>query len=95
MGKRPSEFSKIKDSDVYDAVADSIFTDYDEYQKKFIQMLSDPFTTLCQALWYWFDSHGLRYPDSFHAATKLHKNYHTDIKSLSQNKGQRGTIEQG
>lgn len=85
MGKRPSEFSKIKDSDVYDAVADSIFTDYDEYQKKFIQMLSDPFTTLCQALWYWFDSHGLRYPDSFHAATKLHKNYHTDIKNDAKN----------
>ena len=85
MGKRPSEFSKIKDSDIYDAVADSIFTDYDEYQKKFIQMLSDPFTTLCQALWYWFDSHGLRYPDSFHAATKLHKNYHTDIKNDAKN----------
>lgn len=85
MGKRPNELSKVTDSDVYDAVVDSIFTDYDEQQKKFIQMLRDPFTTLCQALWYWFDGHGLRYPDSFHAATKLHKNYHTAIKNDAKN----------
>lgn len=85
MGKKPTELSTVTDSDIYDAVADSIFTDYDEQQKKFIQMLSDPFTTLCQALWYWFDNHGLRYPDNFHAVTKLHKNYHTDIKNDAKN----------
>lgn len=85
MGKRPSEFSKISDDDVLDAVADSIFTDYNDDQKKFIQMLSDPFTTLCQALWYWFDNHGLKYPENFHDATKLHKNYHTDIKNDAKN----------
>ena len=85
MGKRSNEFSKISDDDVLDAVADSIFVDYSDDQKKFIQMLSDPFTTLCQALWYWFDNHGLRYPDNFHTATKLHKNYHTDIKNDMKN----------
>lgn len=85
MGKRPSEFSKISDDDVLDAVADSIFADCSDDQKKFIQMLCDPFTTLCQALWYWFDNHGLKYPDNFHAATKLHKNYHTDIKNDAKN----------
>lgn len=66
-------------------MAESIFPDYDERQKKFIQMLSDPFTTLCQALWYWFENHGLRYPDNFYEATKLHKNYHTDIKNNAKN----------
>lgn len=85
MGKRSSELSKVKDSDVYDAVAESIFTEYDESQKTFIKMLSDPFTSLCQALWYWFENHGLRYPDNFHDATKLHKNYHTDIKNDAKN----------
>lgn len=85
IGKRSSELSKVTDDDVYAAVAESIFPDYDEYQKKFIQMLSDPFTTLCQALWYWFENHGLRYPDNFHEATKLHKNYHTDIKNDAKN----------
>lgn len=85
MGKRPNELSKITDSDIYDAVADSIFTGYDESQRKFIQMLCDPFTSLCQALWYWFENHGLRYPDNFHEATKLHKNYHTDIKNDAKN----------
>lgn len=84
-GKRSSELSKVTDDDVYTAVAESIFPDYDEHQKKFIQMLSDPFTTLCQALWYWFENHGLRYPDNFHEATKLHKNYHTDIKNDAKN----------
>lgn len=85
MGKRSSELSKVTDDDVYTAVAESIFPDYDEHQKKFIQMLSDPFTTLCQALWYWFENHGLRYPDNFHDATRLHKNYHTDIKNNAKN----------
>lgn len=85
MGRRSSELSKVTDSDVYDAVADSIFTEYDESQKTFIKMLSDPFTSLCQALWYWFENHGLRYPDNFHEATKLHKNYHTDIKNDAKN----------
>lgn len=85
MGKRSSELSKVTDDDVYTAVAESIFLDYDEQQKKFIQMLSDPFTTLCQALWYWFENHGLRYPDKFHDATRLHKNYHTDIKNNAKN----------
>ena len=85
IGKRAGELSKVTDDDVYAAVAESIFTDYDEHQKKFIQMLSDPFTTLCQALWYWFENHGLRYPDNFHDATKLHKNYHTDIKNDAKN----------
>lgn len=85
MGKRSSELSKVTDDDVYAAVAESIFPDYDDHQKKFIQMLSDPFTTICQALWYWFENHGLRYPDSFHEATKLHKNYHTDIKNDAKN----------
>lgn len=85
MGKRSSELSKVTDDDVYTAVAESIFPDYDEHQKKFIQMLSDPFTTLCQALWYWFENHGLRYPDKFHDATRLHKNYHTDIKNNAKN----------
>lgn len=85
MGKRPSEFSRISDDDVLDAVADSIFTDYNDDQKKFIQLLSDPFTTLCQALWFWFDNHDLKYPDNFHTATKLHKNYHTDIKNNAKN----------
>ena len=85
MGKRSSDLSKVTDDDVYAAVAESIFPDYDEHQKKFIQMLSDPFTTLCQALWYWFENHGLRYPDSFHDATRLHKNYHTDIKNNAKN----------
>lgn len=85
IGKRSSELSKVTDDDVYAAVAESIFPDYDEYQKKIIQMLSDPFTTLCQALWYWFENHGLRYPDNFHEATKLHKNYHTDIKNDAKN----------
>lgn len=85
MGKRSSELSKVTDDDVYTAVAESIFLDYDEQQKKFIQILSDPFTTLCQALWYWFENHGLRYPDKFHDATRLHKNYHTDIKNNAKN----------
>ena len=85
MGKRSSELSKVTDDDVYAAVAESIFPDYDDYQKKFIQMLSDPFTTLCQALWYWFENHGLRYPENFHDATRLHKNYHTDIKNNAKN----------
>ena len=85
MGRRPSELSKVTDDDVYAAVAESIFPDYDECQKRFIQMLSDPFTTICQALWYWFENHGLRYPDSFHEATNLHKNYHTDIKNNAKN----------
>lgn len=85
MGKRSCELSKVTDDDVYTAVAESIFPDYDEHQKKFIQMLSDPFTTLCQALWYWFENHGLRYPDKFHDATRLHKNYHTDIKNNAKN----------
>lgn len=85
MGRRSGDLSKVTDGDVYDAVAESIFTDYDEHQKKFIQMLSDPYTTLCQALWYWFENHGLRYPDNFHEATKLHKNYHTDIKNDAKN----------
>lgn len=85
MGKRSGDLSKVADDDVYAAVAESIFTDYDGHQKKFIQMLSDPFTTLCQALWYWFENHGLRYTDSFHDATKLHKNYHTDIKNDAKN----------
>ncbi|MDO4339803.1 MAG: hypothetical protein Q4C91_17195 [Eubacteriales bacterium] len=85
MGRRSGDLSKVTDDDVYAAVADSIFTDYDEHQKKFIQMISDPFTTLCQSLWYWFENHGLRYPDSFHDATKLHKNYHTDIKNDAKN----------
>ena len=85
MGRRSSELSKVTDSDVYDAVADSIFTEYDESQKELIKMLSDPFTSLCQSLWYWFENHGLRYPDNFHDATKLHKNYHTDIKNDTKN----------
>lgn len=85
MGKRASELSKVTDDDVYTAVAESIFPDYDECQKKFIQMLSDPFTTLCQAIWYWFENHGLRYPDNFYEATKLHKNYHTDIMNDAKN----------
>lgn len=85
MGKRPDELSKVTDSDVLDAVADSIFTEYSDDEKKFIQMLSDPFTTICQALWYWFDNHGLRYPANFHAATKLHENYHTAIKKNTKN----------
>lgn len=85
MGKCSSELSKVTDDDVYTAVAESIFSDFDEYQKTFIQMLSDPFTTLCQALWYWFVNHDLRYPDNFHEATKLHKNYHTDIKNDAKN----------
>ena len=85
IGKHASELSKVTDDDVYTAVAESIFPDYDERQKKFIQMLSDPFTTLCQALWYWFENHGLRYPDNFYEATKLHKNYHTDIKNNAKN----------
>ena len=91
-GDRPAIFSKIKDSDIYDAVAESIFTDYDEYQKKFIQMLSDPFTTLCQALWYWFDSHEFRYPANFHKATKLHVNFHTAIKNNAKNDMERDTL---
>ena len=85
MGRRSSELSKVTDSDVYDVVADSIFTEYDESQKELIKMLSDPFTSLCQSLWYWFENHGLRYPDNFHDATKLHKNYHTDIKNDTKN----------
>ena len=85
MGKRPSELSNVTDSDVYDAVADSIFTDYDEQQKVFIRMLSDPFTTLCQALWYWFENHGLSQPYSFNQATLLHTNYHGDIRNNKKN----------
>lgn len=85
MGKKPNELTKVTDSDVYDAVASRIFTDYDDDQKKFIQMLSDPFTSLCKALWFWFESHNLRYPDKFHEATKLHKNYHTEIKNDAKN----------
>lgn len=85
MGKRSGVLSKVTDSDVYDAVADSIFTDYDDQQKEFIRKLCDPYTSLCQALWYWFENRGLRYPDSFHDATKLHRNYHTDIKNDSKN----------
>ena len=84
-GKRPSEFSKVKDSDIYDAVADAIFVDYDEQQKQFIRMIEDPFTSLCQALWYWFENRGPRYPESFNEATKLHKNYHTGIKNNAKN----------
>lgn len=85
MGNRSKELSKITDGDVYDAVVNSIFDDYDEPEKKFIQMLSDPFTTICQALWYWFENHGLRYPNQFYEATKLHKNYHNDIMNDAKN----------
>lgn len=85
MGRRPSEFSKVTDSDVLDAVADSIFTDYDDQQKEFIRMLSDPFTSLCKALWYWFENHGLTQPYSFNQATLLHPNYHGDIKNDKKN----------
>ena len=85
MGNRSSDISRVTDSDVYDAVADNLSTDYNEQQKKFIQMLSDPFTSLCQALWYWFENSGLRYPENFHKETNLHPNYHTGIKNDTKN----------
>ena len=82
---KQSDLSKIKAGEVYDAVAKDIFTDYNEDQKKFIQMLSDPFTSLCKALWYWFDNHGFSQPYSFNQATLLHPNYHGDIKNDKKN----------
>ena len=87
MGGQLSKLSNVTDGDIYDAVVDSLFNDSDEDpdQIKFIQMLSDPFKTLCQALWYWFSTKGPRYPEDFHAATKLHKNYHTGIKNDTKN----------
>lgn len=80
-----SVLSEVTDAQVYDAVAESIFMEYDEYQIKFIQMLSDPFITLCQALWYWFENHGLSQPYNFNQATLLHTNYHGDIKNNRKN----------
>ena len=75
----------VKDSDIYDAVIDNLFTEMDDITKEFIQKLSDPFTSLCQALWFWFENKGLRYPDNFWDATRLHRNYHTDIKNDKKN----------
>ena len=83
-GKR-NELADVQDSDVYQAVAESIFTDYTECQKKFIQMLSDPFTSLCQALWYWFENNRLSQPYQFSQATLLHTNYHGQIRNNKKN----------
>ena len=36
-------------------------------------------------MWFWFENSGLCYPDNFWNATKLHRNYHTDIKNDKKN----------
>lgn len=90
-GKK-SDISKVTDEDVYKAVADSIFTEYDEHEMKFIKMLFDPYTSLCQALWYWFENHGLTYPSNFYDATRLHTNYHGDIKNNKKNDMNKETL---
>lgn len=89
---KQSELSRIKDGDIYDEVAASIFTDYDDHQKEFIRKLSDPFTTLCQALWYWFETHGLSQPYNFKKATLLHENYHGEIKNDKKNDMNKETL---
>jgi len=40
---------------------------------------------LCQALAYWFETHGIKYPDNFWNATQLHRNYFGDIKNDKRN----------
>lgn len=80
-----SALSDVSDSDIYDSVVAGLFEEMDDKKKEFLRKLSDPFTTLCQCLWYWFETHGLRYPDSFWNATRLHRNYHTDIKNNKKN----------
>ncbi len=85
MHKRPNDLTKVTDDDVFDAVAASIFTEYSDEEKQFITLLSDPFKTLCQALWYWFETHGLSMPYHFTKATLLHANYHGEIKNNRKN----------
>lgn len=80
-----SALSDVSDSDIYDSVVAGLFEEMNDKKKEFLRKLSDPFTTLCQCLWYWFETHGLRYPDSFWNATRLHRNYHTDIKNNKKN----------
>ena len=80
-----SELHEVTDADVYDAVIDNLFSEMDDIKKKFVQMLTDPFTTLCQALWYWFANNKLTRPYNFRNATLLHTNYHTDIKNDKKN----------
>lgn len=82
---KQSPLHDVTDDDIYDAVIDNLFPEMDDKTKVFIQKLSDPFTSLCQALWFWFENSGLRYPDNFWEATKLHRNYHTDIKNDKKN----------
>ena len=62
-----------------------VLSEMDDIKKKFVQMLTDPFTTLCQALWYWFENNKLTRPYNFRNATLLHTNYHTDIKNDKKN----------
>lgn len=82
---RQSELSKVQEGDIFDAVASRILTDYDNDQKEFIRQLCDPYTSLCTALWYWFETHGLAQPYNFKKATLLHENYHGKIKNNKQN----------
>lgn len=85
MSGRQSELSRVQDGDIYDAVASRILTDFDDYQKEFIHKLCDPDTTLCKALWYWFETHGLSQPLNFKKATLLHENYLGEIKNNKKN----------
>lgn len=92
MAGKKNDIFKVKDEDIYKAVADRIFTESDEHEKKFIQMLSDPYTSLCKALWYWFENHGLAYPSQFYDATLLHTNYHGSIKNDKKNDMNKETL---
>ena len=90
---KESGLYEVTDDDVYDAVIAGLFSnEMSETKKKFIQMLADPFTTLCQALWYWFENNGLSKPYNFRNATLLHANYHTDIKNDKKNNMERDTL---
>ncbi len=88
-----SILSSVSDGDVYDSVVADLFEDDDDnIKKEFLRRLSDPYTSLCQCLWYWFENHNLRYPDAFWDATRLHKNYHNKIKNNKNNNMNKETL---